>query len=85
MFEIHSTDDDPTPYLAVPGFEIAPDGEAAPVAEEPAPDEEETLDESDQVPTVKLPPDCDAVNRPELPMLSPPLTGQPMVGGAFIG
>jgi serine/threonine protein phosphatase PrpC len=43
--------------ITVVAFEIVPDGEAAPAAEERAPDEEETLDESDQVPTVKLPPE----------------------------
>jgi PPM family protein phosphatase len=41
--------------ITVVAFEIVPDGEAAPAVEEPAPDEEETLDESDRVPTVKLP------------------------------
>jgi serine/threonine protein phosphatase PrpC len=43
--------------ITVVAFEIVPDGETAPAAEERAPDEEETLDESDQVPTVKLPPE----------------------------
>jgi PPM family protein phosphatase len=43
--------------ITVVAFEIAPEGEAAPAAQEPAPDEEETLDESDQVPTVKLAPE----------------------------
>jgi serine/threonine protein phosphatase PrpC len=43
--------------ITVVAFEIVPDGEAAPAAPEPALDEEETLDESDQVPTVKLPPE----------------------------
>jgi PPM family protein phosphatase len=42
--------------ITVVAFEIAPDGEAAP-AEEPEPDEEETLTEADRVPTVKLPPE----------------------------
>jgi PPM family protein phosphatase len=43
--------------ITVVAFEIAPEGEAAPAAREPAPDEEETLDESDQVPTVKPAPE----------------------------
>jgi protein phosphatase len=43
--------------ITVVAFEIAPDGEAATAAQEPAPDEEETLDESDQVPTVKVAPE----------------------------
>jgi serine/threonine protein phosphatase PrpC len=43
--------------ITVVAFEIAPDGEAAPTAQEPAPDEAETLDETDQVPTVKLAPE----------------------------
>src|SRR5437764_356686 len=41
--------------ITVVAFEIVPDGETAPAASEPALDEEETLDEADQVPTVKLP------------------------------
>ena len=40
--------------ITVVAFEIVPDGEAAPTAQEPAPDEEETLDEADHVPTVKV-------------------------------
>jgi PPM family protein phosphatase len=43
--------------ITVVAFEIVPEGEAAPAAEEPAPDEEETLTEADQVPTVRLPPE----------------------------
>ena len=43
--------------ITVVAFEIVPEGEAAPATEEPAPDEEETLTEADQVPTVRLPPE----------------------------
>jgi serine/threonine protein phosphatase PrpC len=40
--------------ITVVAFEIAPDGEAAPVAEEAAPEEEDTLTEADRVPTVSV-------------------------------
>jgi PPM family protein phosphatase len=43
--------------ITVVAFEIAPDGEAAPAVEEPAPEEEDTLTEADRVPTVNLPPE----------------------------
>jgi PPM family protein phosphatase len=45
--------------ITVVAFEIAPDGETAPAAEEPepAPEEEDTLTEADRVPTVQLPPE----------------------------
>jgi PPM family protein phosphatase len=61
--------------ITVVAFEIAPDGEAATAAQEPAPDEEETLDESDQVPTVKVAPEeepepADAGPKPPLKVLA---------------
>jgi len=43
--------------ITVVAFEIAPDGEAAPAAEEPRPEEEDTLTEADRVPTVSLTPE----------------------------
>jgi len=43
--------------ITVVAFEIAPDGEAAPAAEEPRPEDEDTLTEADRVPTVSLPPE----------------------------
>jgi serine/threonine protein phosphatase PrpC len=43
--------------ITVVAFEIAPDGEAAPVAEEAAPEEEDTLTEADRVPTVSVEPE----------------------------
>jgi PPM family protein phosphatase len=43
--------------ITVVAFEIAPDGETAPAAEEPAPEEEDTLTEADRVPTVSVEPE----------------------------
>ena len=43
--------------ITVVAFEIAPDGEAAPAAEEPRPEDEDTLTEADRVPTVSLTPE----------------------------
>jgi serine/threonine protein phosphatase PrpC len=43
--------------ITVVAFEIVPDGEAAPAAEEPAPEEEDTLTEADRVPTVSVEPE----------------------------
>jgi PPM family protein phosphatase len=43
--------------ITVVAFEIVPDGDAAPAAEEPALEEEDTLTEADRVPTVSVEPE----------------------------
>src|ERR687885_191298 len=43
--------------ITVVAFEIVPEGEATPAAEEPTPEEEDTLTEADRVPTVSVEPE----------------------------
>jgi PPM family protein phosphatase len=53
--------------ITVVAFEIAPDGETAPTAEERAPEEEDTLTEADRVPTVSLRPEEKPARGPKPP------------------